>query len=54
MVDIISKMDPQLYRKYVQNKGKRTVMHVDLNKALYGTLHAALLLRKNLTSSLEE
>ena len=43
MVDILAKMDPQLYSKYIRNTGNHTVMYVDLKKCIYGTLQAALL-----------
>ena len=54
MVYILAKLDPRLYRKYIRNKVKRTLMYVELKKDLSGTLQAALLFWKNLTSSLEE
>ena len=43
-----------MYRIYIRNKGKRVVICVDLKKALYGTLQAALLFWDNLKISLEE
>ena len=35
--------DPRLYRKYVMIEKGQTVMYVELTKALYGQLKAALL-----------
>jgi hypothetical protein len=45
MAELLVKLDPKLYRKYVQTEGKKgkKVLYVELKKALYGTLKAALL-----------
>ena len=40
---LIVKCDPKLYRKYVVTEGGQQVLYVELIKALYGTLRAALL-----------
>ena len=50
---MLVKMDPKLYRKYVKNERGKTVFYVELLKALYGTLRAALLFWKLLSGKLE-
>jgi hypothetical protein len=53
LAEILAKVDPTLYTKYlVQEKGK-PVMYVQLQKALYGTLQASMLFWKDLTAKLE-
>ena len=54
MKKLLTKLDPKLYRKYGTNERGRMVLYVELKKDLYGTLQAALLFWKNLTSSLQE
>ena len=54
MAYLLKKLDPKLYRKYITNEKGTTVLYVDLKKALYSTLQAALLFWRNLTSSLQE
>ena len=54
MVELLTKLDPNLYRKYVTNEEVRTVLYVELKKSLYGTLQAALLFWRNLMSILQE
>ena len=50
--DLLVKCDPQLYRKYVVTEGGQRVLYVELIKALYGTLRAALLLWHHLFKKL--
>jgi len=45
--------EPKLYRKYVRIEGGKTVLCVELRKALYGPLKAALLFWELLSSTLE-
>ena len=52
MVQILERIDPNLYSKYKKSENGKTVLYVKLKKALYGTLQAALLLWKNLTNTL--
>ena len=52
MVHILAKIDPNLYDKYINNEKNKPVMYVKLKKALYGTIHAALLFWKNLSKTL--
>ena len=51
LAEILVKVDPKLYRKYVitSNQGV-TVIYVKLNKVLYGMLSSAMLFYKNLRS----
>ena len=53
MAKLLTKVDKNLYSKYVVYENGRAVMYAELNKALYGTLKAALLFWKKLTSYLE-
>jgi hypothetical protein len=54
MAELLVRLDPQLYRKYVQTERGKTVLYVELKKALYGTLRAALLFWRKLTEKLKE
>jgi hypothetical protein len=54
MVELLVKIDPKMYRKHVQLEKGKTVLYVELRKALYGTLKAALLFWKKLTAQLNE
>jgi hypothetical protein len=49
---MLVRMDPKLYRKYVRDENSKAVLYVELLKALYGTLRAALLFWKLLSSKL--
>jgi hypothetical protein len=55
MAELLVKIDPKLYRKYLLlvSKGK-PVIYVQLKKALYGTQQVALLFWKKLTKKLKE
>jgi hypothetical protein len=54
MAEVILKIDPKKYKKFVVQEGGHDVIYVKLTKALYGTLQAALLFWKNLSSRLKE
>ena len=43
MAELMARMDPKMYRKYVQYENGKPVLYVELLKALYGTLRASLL-----------
>ena len=44
MAELLVRIDPKPYRKeHVQMQGRKQVFYVELKKALYGTLKAALL-----------
>ena len=45
--------DPRLYRKFVMIENGVTVLYVELTKALYGQLKAALLFYKKFVKALE-
>jgi Reverse transcriptase (RNA-dependent DNA polymerase)/Zinc knuckle len=53
MAELLVKINPKIYRKYVQNINGKPVLYVELKKALYGTLKAALLFWKRLTAELK-
>jgi hypothetical protein len=54
MAEIIVKIDPTQYKKYVTKENGKDVIYVILAKALYGTLQAALLFWQNLSTQLQE
>ena len=54
MVYILTKLDPNLYHKYSTTEKVIPVLYVEFKKSLYSTIQAALLLWRNLTSSLQE
>ena len=54
MAELLMKLDPKLYRPYLVTENNKKVLYVELKKALYGTIRAALLFWKLLTSKLEE
>jgi hypothetical protein len=54
MTEIILKIDPQQYEQYTSYEHGKPVVYVILEKALYGTLQAALLFWQNLSSQLKE
>ncbi len=55
LAEMMVKIDPSLYRKYVFiGKGQQPMLYVKLNKALYGMLRSALLFYNKLVSELKE
>ncbi len=54
MVELLVKVDPKLYRKYVQMENGKSVLYVELKKALYGTMRAVLPFWRKLTAQLKE
>jgi hypothetical protein len=52
IAEMLVRMDPKLYRKYVRDENGKAVPYVELPKALYGTLRDALLFWKLLSSKL--
>jgi len=55
IAELIVKLDPSLYRKYIwENKWGKPMLYVKLKKALYGTLQAALLFWQLLSDTLIE
>jgi hypothetical protein len=51
---LLVKIDPKLYRKYLLVNIGKSVLYVQLKKALYGTLQAGLLFWKKLTKKVKE
>ena len=52
IAELIVKLNPRLYRKYIwENKKEKPMLYVKLKKALYGTLQAALLFWRLLSDS---
>jgi hypothetical protein len=51
---LLTKVDPDLYTKYVTTEHGKEVLYVQLQKALYGTLSAAMLFWKDLSGLLSE
>ena len=41
LVDILMKLDPKIYRKYITIENLRPVVYVELKKSLHYTLQAA-------------
>jgi len=55
IAELIMKLDPSLYRKYVwHNQKGKPMLYVQLEKALYGTLQVAHLFWKLLSTTLQE
>ena len=54
MVELLVRIDSNMYKQYVQLEKGKPVLYVELRKALYGTLKAALLFWKKLSSTLQE
>jgi hypothetical protein len=55
LAELMVKVDPKLYRKYITtNKKGEAMLYVRLSKALYGLLQSALLFYKKLRGELEE
>lgn len=52
LADLLAKVDPGLYTKYLCTERGKSIMYVQLQKALYGTLSAALLFWKDLSAHL--
>jgi hypothetical protein len=54
MAELMVKLDQNMYQKYVQIEKGKQVLYVELKKALYGTLRAALLFWKKLSAKVHE
>jgi hypothetical protein len=52
LADLLAKVDPELYTPYLETVRGKSVMYVQLQKALYGTLTAALLFWNSLVEHL--
>ena len=47
MAELLTRVDPSKYRTYMSEENRKQVLYVELQKALYGTLQAALLFWKD-------
>jgi hypothetical protein len=54
MAEVIVQIDPRQYTKYIEKENSKDVIYIILQKALYGTLQAALLFWQNLSTQLKE
>ena len=52
MAEIFISLDPEMYKPYECMENGKVTIYMYLNKALYGTLRAAILFWENLTSTL--
>jgi hypothetical protein len=50
LAELLTTVDPELYSKYLATENNKTVMYMQLQKALYGTLSAAMLFWKDLVA----
>jgi Reverse transcriptase (RNA-dependent DNA polymerase) len=53
IAELMVMIDPEMYEKHLQLHNGKSVLYVELKKALYGTLKAALLFWKRLTHELK-
>jgi hypothetical protein len=53
LAELMVKMDPKIYRKYVTIEKGRQVLYLRLQKALYGTMKSALLFYRKLIKELK-
>jgi Reverse transcriptase (RNA-dependent DNA polymerase) len=54
MAELMARLDPQVYCKHIQVERGKSVLYVELKKALYGTLQAAFLFWRLLSGCLEK
>ena len=55
MVDLLAKINPQLYRKYlILIRKVKPVLYGEARKAVYGTLNSSLISYKNLVKTLQD
>jgi len=54
LAELLTKVNPAKYEKFIEIEKGKPVMYVLLKKALYGTLQAALLFWQDLSGNLEE
>jgi hypothetical protein len=54
LTQLLTKVDPELYAKFMTKEGGKDIMYVKLTKTLYGTLQAAMLFWKDLTGYLTQ
>jgi hypothetical protein len=54
MAELLAKIDPETYQEYVHQRRGQAYIYCRVNVAIYGTLKAALLFWKKLSSSLKQ
>jgi len=54
IADLLTRLEPDLYNKYIQTVNDKSIIYVKLKKALYGTLQAAMLFWQDLTKTLTD
>ena len=54
IAELLAKICPHTYQKYVHHKGGQAYIYCKFNVALYGTLKAAILFWKKLSKSLKD
>jgi hypothetical protein len=54
LVDILVKINPEMYKDYVVHEGKNKVLYVEMLKALYGMMIASILYYKKFRKDIEE
>ena len=54
IAELLAKIAPEVYQEYVHHKRGQAYIYCRLNVALYGTLKAALLFWKKLSTSLKQ
>ncbi|VEU34053.1 unnamed protein product [Pseudo-nitzschia multistriata] len=54
MAELLCRVDPKMYRKYLVNRNGKKTLFTKAEKAIYGTLRAALLFWEKLYGQLEE
>ena len=54
IADLLAKIEPDLYNKYIQKINGKSIIYVKLKKALYGTLQAAMNFWQDLTKTLTD
>ena len=54
LAELLTKCDPKLYCQYVVTENNKPVLYMELIKAIYGTLRAALIFWRKLTAKLIE
>jgi len=55
IAELIIKLEPKLYRKYIwRNKNDKPMLYLKLKRSLYGTLQAELLFWRLLSNTIKE
>ena len=52
LAELLATVSPQLYRQHVTDENGKSILYVELLKALYGALKASLLFYKTLSKAL--